>query len=79
MVGIVVVNYREYGRTERFIREEIARIREILASDGSAKNIGLYNVYSRLAICMGRESTLDVERPEEGGTRVVICWRISPA
>jgi GT2 family glycosyltransferase len=27
MVGIVVVNYREYGRTERFIREEIARIR----------------------------------------------------
>ena len=25
MVGIVVVNYREYGRTERFIREEIAR------------------------------------------------------
>ena len=27
MVGIVVVNYRDYGRTERFIREEIARIR----------------------------------------------------
>ncbi|MBQ6257366.1 MAG: histidine kinase [Clostridia bacterium] len=58
--------------------EEIARIREIMASDGRAKNIGLYNVYSRLAICMGKESTLDIERPAEGGTRVIICWRISP-
>ncbi|MBR1490499.1 MAG: glycosyltransferase family 2 protein [Bacteroidales bacterium] len=27
MLGIVVVNYREYGRTELFIREEIFRIR----------------------------------------------------
>ena len=27
MVGIIVVNYREYGRTERFILDEIARIR----------------------------------------------------
>ena len=27
MVGIVIVNFREYGRTERFIREEISRIR----------------------------------------------------
>ena len=27
MVGIIIVNYREYGRTERFIREEISRIR----------------------------------------------------
>ena len=27
MVGIVVVNYREYDRTERFIREELSRIR----------------------------------------------------
>ena len=27
MVGIVVVNYREYDRTERYIREEISRIR----------------------------------------------------
>ena len=58
--------------------EEITRIREILASGGRAKNIGLYNVYSRLAICMGKESTLDIERPAEGGTRVIICWRISP-
>ena len=59
--------------------EEIVRIREILASDGRANHIGLYNVYSRLAICMGKESTLDIERPAEGGTRVIICWRISPA
>ena len=59
--------------------EEIVRIREILASDGRANHVGLYNVYSRLAICMGKESTLDIERPAEGGTRVVICWRISPA
>ena len=50
----------------------------ILASDGRANHIGLYNVYSRLAICMGKESTLDIERPAEGGTRVIICWRISP-
>ena len=27
MLGIVLVNYREYDRTERFIREEISRIR----------------------------------------------------
>ena len=27
MLGIVIVNYREYDRTERFIREEISRIR----------------------------------------------------
>ena len=26
-LGIVIVNYREYDRTERFIREEISRIR----------------------------------------------------
>ena len=27
MLGIVVVNYRDYDRTERFIREEVSRIR----------------------------------------------------
>ena len=27
MLGLVLVNYREYDRTERFIREEISRIR----------------------------------------------------
>lgn len=27
MLGIIVVNYREYERTERFIREELSRIR----------------------------------------------------
>ena len=27
MLGIVIVNYREYDRTERFIREELSRIR----------------------------------------------------
>lgn len=27
MFGIVIVNYREYDRTERFIREELSRIR----------------------------------------------------
>lgn len=27
MLGIIIVNYREYDRTERFIREEISRIR----------------------------------------------------
>ena len=26
-LGIVIVNYREYDRTERFIREEVSRIR----------------------------------------------------
>ena len=59
--------------------EEIARIREMLASDWHGKNIGLHNVYSRLAICMGKDSTLEIERPEEGGTKVVICWRIQDA
>lgn len=58
--------------------EEITRIRNILASDWHGKNIGLYNVYNRLAICMGKESTLNIERPAEGGTRVVISWRIPP-
>lgn len=55
---------------------EIASIRERLASDGHGKSIGLYNVYSRLAICMGKGSTLDIDRPVEGGTKVVISWRI---
>ena len=41
-----------------------------------SKNIGLRNVYGRLAICMGKDSTLDIERPAEGGTRVVIGWSI---
>ena len=27
MLGIVIVNYRDYDRTERFIREEVSRIR----------------------------------------------------
>ena len=27
MLGIVIVNYRDYDRTERFIREELSRIR----------------------------------------------------
>lgn len=27
MLGIIIVNYREYDRTERFIREEVSRIR----------------------------------------------------
>ena len=27
-LGIVIVNYREYDRTERFIREEVSRIGE---------------------------------------------------
>ena len=56
--------------------EEIAHVREMLASTWRGKNIGLHNVYSRLAICMGKESTLAIERPEEGGTRVVISWRV---
>lgn len=58
--------------------EEIIRIRNILASDYRGKNIGLHNVYNRLAICMGKESTLNIERPAEGGTKVIISWRIPP-
>ncbi|MBQ7184055.1 MAG: histidine kinase [Clostridia bacterium] len=56
--------------------EEIARVREMLASGSRGKSIGLKNVYGRLAICMGKDSTLDIERPAEGGTRVVISWRV---
>ena len=55
---------------------EITTIREMLSSDGHGKSIGLYNVYSRLAICMGKGSTLDIERPAEGGTKAVISWRV---
>ena len=58
--------------------EEIARVRSMLASGEHGKSIGLYNVYSRLAICMGKESALDIERPAEGGTKVTISWRILP-
>ena len=56
--------------------EEITRVREMLSSGSRGKNIGLRNVYGRLAICMGKDSTLDIERPAEGGTRVVIGWSI---
>lgn len=46
MLGIVIVNYRDYGRTERFIREELSRItipfRLVIADNGGSSEEAAY-------------------------------------
>lgn len=58
--------------------EEVEYVREILRSGNRGKNIGLHNVYTRLKTCMGKDSIVDVESLQEGGTKVTLQWKCIP-
>ena len=55
--------------------EKIAEIRENLRTGQRNHGVGLVNVYSRLVLCKGEDSTLDIEALPEGGTMVTLRWR----
>ena len=55
-------------------QEEITAIREMLQSGKHGHSIGLYNVYTRIKMCMGEDSKFDISCPPEGGTVVSIQW-----
>jgi len=57
--------------------KELAEIRESLRSGERGQHIGLYNVYNRLILCKGPDSTLEVEAVPDGGTRVVLEWLVA--
>jgi signal transduction histidine kinase len=57
--------------------KELAEIRESLRSGERGQHIGLYNVYNRLILCKGPDSTLEVEAVLDGGTRVVLEWLVA--
>lgn len=62
-----------YNNGKDITEENLRMIRENLGSpQHRSGGIGLYNVYKRLGICMGQNSTMNVSRPEEGGTLVEI-------
>lgn len=61
------------GKTIR--PEKIAEIRENLRTGQRNHGVGLVNVYSRLVLCKGEDSTLDIEALPEGGTMVTLRWR----
>jgi sensor histidine kinase YesM len=54
---------------------KIAEIRENLRTGQRNHGVGLVNVYSRLVLCKGEDSTLDIEALPEGGTLVTLRWR----
>jgi len=55
--------------------EKIEEIRENLRTGARNHGIGLINVYSRLVLCKGKDSTLDIEALPEGGTVVKLGWK----
>lgn len=55
--------------------EKIGEIRADLRAGTRENGIGLINVYSRLVLCKGQDSTLDIEALPEGGTMVTLRWR----
>ena len=55
--------------------EKIEEIRENLRTGVRDHGIGLVNVYSRLVLCKGENSTLDIEALPEGGTMVTLRWK----
>lgn len=55
--------------------EKIEEIQETLRAGKRDHGIGLINVYSRLVLCKGKDSTLDIEALPEGGTMVTLRWR----
>ena len=56
--------------------ERLESIRKSLDGDGETGGIGLANVYSRLRLCKGKNSRMQIDCPPEGGTRVTISWHI---
>lgn len=55
-------------------REKAEEIREMIRSGKRGESIGLYNAYSRLVICKGEDSRLEIEAIGTGGTKVTLRW-----
>ena len=55
--------------------EKVLEIREALRTGESAHRVGLINVYNRLVICKGEDSSLDIDALPEGGTVVTLRWQ----
>ena len=55
--------------------EKIAELRENLRTGQHNNGVGLVNIYSRLVLCKGKGSTIDVVALQEGGTMVTLRWR----
>ena len=55
--------------------EIIAELRDDLRTGQRNNGVGLVNIYSRLVLCRGKDSALDVEALPEGGTMVTLRWR----
>ncbi|MBR0463147.1 MAG: histidine kinase [Clostridia bacterium] len=70
-----IVNIRVENNGRTITDEEIGHISEMLRTGETGQHIGLYNVFRRVRMCMGEQSGLDVQRPEEGGTAICIWWK----
>ena len=55
--------------------EKVLEIRETLRTGERAHRVGLINVYNRLVICKGEDSSLDIDALPEGGTVVTLRWQ----
>ena len=55
-------------------QEKTEEIMEMIRSGKRGNCIGLYNVYSRLVICKGEDSSLEIEAIKSGGTKVTLRW-----
>ncbi len=71
--GLIRMTLANNGRS--ISEKEIEEIRSSLRSGQRGQHIGLYNVYNRLTLCKGPESTLEVAALPEGGTTVILQWR----
>ena len=71
--GLIRMTVANNGRS--ISEKEIEEIRNSLRSGQRGQHIGLYNVYNRLTLCKGPESTLEVAALPEGGTTVILQWR----
>ncbi len=71
--GWIHMEVKNNGRS--ISREEITAVREMLQSGRHGHSIGLYNVYTRIRMCMGEDSQFDIFCPPEGGTVVSIQWK----
>lgn len=56
--------------------ETLIRVRENLENKNQPDNIGLSNVYNRLRICLGDDSTLFVNSEMGKGTEITIQWKV---
>lgn len=57
--------------------ERLADISRHIENGEPSESVGLYNVYNRLRLCMGDETHMRVESPEEGGTHVFFNWPLN--